>query len=179
MPASEDGGAAGSGSWRSTQHPAPSHVVDALKNARLLRNFTPTGIHILANVAHEKTLPAGSPLFVENMIGEGLFIIARGSIRVSIRGPDGRDAVLTSLGAGDSLGEAALLRSGPRFCSATAEEETSVLEITRRDISQLQRTKPQACLKLMMSIADVLASRMRGSEEELRRFVVWRLDQGL
>jgi len=160
--------------WRASDQPPSAHIVDALKSAKLLKTFTPTGLHILATIAVEKTLPAGTPLFVENMLGEGLYIVSRGRLRVSIRAPDGRDVPLLVLEAGDSLGEAALLRAGPRSCSATAAEETVVFEIARRDLMQLQKQKPQACLKLMMCVADVLATRIRESEQDLRRFVAWR-----
>ena len=168
----------GSGVWSASQQPPPAHVVDALKQAQLLRTFTPTGVAILATIAQEKILPPGTPLFVQSMIGEGLFIVSRGHLNVTVRTDGGDEIFLTNLGPGESLGEAALLRSGPRFCSATAETETAVLEITRRDISLLQKTKPQACLKLMMNIADSLAQRLRASDDELRRFIAWRVGQG-
>lgn len=153
---------------------APAHVVEVLRSARLLHAFTQTGLQILATVALEKTLPAGTPLFVENMIGDSLYIIASGRIRVSMRGADGAEIPLSVLGPGDSLGEAALLRSGPRMCSATADDETVVLELSRRDIAALQKTKPQACLKLMMGVIDALGERMRAADPELRAFVSWR-----
>lgn len=153
---------------------APARVVKALQNAYLFRNFTETGIGILATVAQEKTIPAGTPLFVENMIGEALYVIADGRIRIGVRGPDGQEQPLTLLETGDSLGEAALLRSGPRLCSATAETAAIVLEISRRDVAQLQKSKPQACLKLMMAVVELLGQRMKDADPDLRTFVAWR-----
>lgn len=149
-----------------------------MKNADLLKNFTSTGIQILASVALEKNLPQGTPLFVEHMMGESLFVIAEGRIGLRVRGPTGHDVHLCSLGRGESLGEAALLRGGPRMCSAVAEAPTLVLELTRRDIATLQRSKPQACLKLMMSIVDLLGTRLHEADPELRRFVAWRTGTG-
>ena len=156
----------------------PAYVIDALRSSELLKNFTPTGVQILAGIAQEKTFPRGTPLFVENMIGDGLFVVVSGAILVSVRGPDGRDCLLDTLGPGDSLGEAALLRSGPRLCSATAERDSIALEISRRDVAVLQRSKPQACLKLMMGIVELLGNRMREADTELRHFVAWRAGRG-
>ena len=156
----------------------PAHIVETLRQAALLRNFTDTGLLILASVAESKVLPPGTPLFVDNMLGDAMYFIADGRLRISVRGPDGREHALTYLDPGQSVGEAALLRQGPRFCSATAEVETTVVEISRKDVAQLQKTKPQACLKLLMNIADVLAGRLRGTESELRRFLAWRVTQG-
>ena len=76
---------------------------------------------------------------------------------------------------GSSAGEAALLRPGPRLCSATAEVDSTVVEIARRDIALLQRSKPQACLKLMMGVVDLIGDRMRDNHDEMRAFLNWKL----
>ena len=146
-----------------------------LKSAALFKNFTDTGLAIVASVAQPKQIPAGTPLFVENMIGDGLYVIAVGLIRLSIRGPQGQDVTLASLGPSESLGEAALLRAGPRLCSATAEVPSGVIEISRRDIAMLQRTKPQACLKLMMGVVDLIGERVRSADHEMKQFLAWRV----
>ena len=39
-------------------------AVEALGKASLFREFTETGLKIFAAIAVEKTIPAGSPLFV-------------------------------------------------------------------------------------------------------------------
>lgn len=167
-----------------TQGPQPSpplvssELLRGLQNAVLLKGFTETGLQILGSVAQQKSIPAGTPLFVENMIGESLFIIADGLIRVSVRGPNGQELSLTVLGPGECLGEAALLRSGPRLCSATAEVPTTVIEISRREISNLQRTKPQACLKLMISIIDLIGAKTRDAQADYRNYLAWRLGLG-
>lgn len=158
--------------------PVSAEVLRVLQAAALFKGFTETGLQIVGSIAQQKHVPANTPLFVENMIGDGLFIIADGLIRVSVRGAQNQDVTLTVLGPGESLGEAALLRAGPRLCSATAEVPSTVIEISRRDIAALQRTKPQACLKLMMGVVDVIGGKMREVQGDYRQFVAWRLGVG-
>jgi CRP-like cAMP-binding protein len=153
-------------------------ILRVLQSAALFKGFTDTGLQIVGSIAQQKQIPAGTPLFVENMIGDGLFIIADGMIRIAVRGPQGQEMTLTVLGPGESLGEAALLRAGPRLCSATAEVPSTVIEISRRDIAVLQRTKPQACLKLMMGVVDVIGAKMREAQGEYRNYIAWRLGIG-
>ncbi|MBI2373699.1 MAG: cyclic nucleotide-binding domain-containing protein [Deltaproteobacteria bacterium] len=148
---------------------------EALKKAKVFATFTDTGIQIMASIAHEKTLPPNTPLFVENMLGESLFVVVEGTLRVSVKGPDGAEQKLCVLGEGESLGEAALLRSGPRLCSATAETPVKVLEITRRDIIALQAKKPQACMKLMMNVVELVGTRLKDAEPEMKRFATFRV----
>jgi CRP/FNR family cyclic AMP-dependent transcriptional regulator len=146
-------------------------VVKVLQGAPILRSFTDTGLQILAAIAQEKRLPSGTPLFVENMQGDAMYVIASGTVRIALRGPDGREQKLVALGAGDSLGEASLLRVGPRLCSAVAETEVVVVEIARRDVMNLQRTRPQACLKLLMSVTEALGERLRDADPEWKRLL--------
>ncbi len=151
-------------------------ILSLLKSVRLFKNFTDTGLQIVGSVAHDKHVPAGTPLFVENMLGDGLYIVASGLIRVAVRGPQGQDVTLAVLGPQESLGEAALLRSGRRLCSATAEVDSRVLEISRRDIAMLQRSKPQACLKLMMGVVELIGERMKEVEGDMKQFLMWRAE---
>lgn len=146
-------------------------LVDFLRGTELFRGFTDTGLQIFLAVAQQKSLPAGTPLFVENMLGDALYVVLEGQVRVARSGADGHDHFLLMLGPGDSLGEAAILRSGPRMCSATAETSTRVLEISRRDITSLQKAKPQAVIKLMMSVVDLLALRLQDVDPELRQLM--------
>ncbi len=152
-----------------TQSPEITRV---LKQAALFKNFTETGLQIIASIAVEKRVPPRTPLFVENMIGDGLYIVADGSIRLSVRDKEGKDVVLATLGPGDSLGEAAVLRAGPRLCSAIAEEESRVVEISRRDLAMLQRSKPQACLKLMMGVVERIGEGIQATQGDLRGLLV-------
>ncbi len=151
--------------------PASPSIVKALSASHLFKSFTETGTQLIGSVAQEKSLPAGTPLFVENMIGEALYVIAEGQVRVAARAPDGREHTLVRLQTGDSLGEAALLRTGPRLCSAYAETPIRVVEIARRDIVALQKTKPQACIKLLMGIVDLLAERTKDVDPELKKLI--------
>ncbi len=156
--------------------PAPVNpeIIKILKSAPLFKNFTETGIQIVATIAQDKQIPEGAPLFVEDMIGDGLYIVASGQLLVSAKGPNGESIELTQLGPGESVGEAALLRAGPRLCSAFATAPSRVLEISRRDLAMLQRTKPQACLKLMMGVVELMGERMRATRDDFRQFLVWK-----
>lgn len=145
-----------------------------LKACPLLRSFTETGLQILATIAEPKQIPAGAPLFVEQMIGDSFFVIVEGVVRLTVRGPNGREVDLATLGPFESLGEAAILRSGARLCTAIADAPTRVLEIARRDVAALQRTKPQAALKLMIAVVDRLAERTLEAAPDLREFVAWK-----
>jgi CRP/FNR family cyclic AMP-dependent transcriptional regulator len=142
-------------------------AVEALARAPLFKDFTETGLKIFAAISQEKAIPAGTPLFVENMVGESLFIVKSGTVRITQRAGDG-EKELAVVGAGEHLGAVALLGKGVRLVSAVAATACEVVEITQRDFVRLQPQKPQACLKLALAIAADLAERVAGNRDALR-----------
>jgi CRP-like cAMP-binding protein len=142
-------------------------LVEALQRSALFREFSDTGLRIFAGIAQEKAVPAGSPLFVENMVGDSLFIVKSGTVRITQRA-DGAERELAVIGAGEHLGELALLGQSVRLVSAVAATACEVVEISQRDFVRLQPQKPQACLKLALAIAADLADRVAENRELLR-----------
>ncbi|MGA8891917.1 MAG: cyclic nucleotide-binding domain-containing protein [Anaeromyxobacteraceae bacterium] len=142
-------------------------VAEALQKSSLFHGFSETGIQIFAAISTEKSLPAGAPLFAENMVGESMFIVKSGTVRITSR--DGQEErTLAVVGAGDHLGELALLARSVRLVSAVADSDCELLEITQRDYYRLQPQKPQACLKLALAIAADLARKMADGRDALR-----------
>lgn len=142
-------------------------AVEALQRCTLFRDFTDTGLRIFASVAREKALPVGSPLFAENMVGESLYVVVSGTVRITRRAPDG-ERELGILGPGDHLGSLAVLARSIRLVSAVAATPCQVLELTHADFVRLQPEKPQACLKLAVAVATDLAARVAENRDALR-----------
>jgi CRP/FNR family cyclic AMP-dependent transcriptional regulator len=142
-------------------------IVEALQKSSLFREFSETGLKIFASIATEKSIPAGAPLFAENMVGESMFIVKSGTVRITSR-DSGEGLALAVLGAGEHLGELALLARSVRLVSAVAETPCELVEITQRDFYRLQPQKPQACLKLALAIAADLARKMAEGGDALR-----------
>ncbi len=146
---------------------------DVLEKNALFKGFTEIGLKLFAALGEEKSFPAGAPLFVENMVGESLFIVKSGAVRLSQR-VDGVEKELAVVGPGEHLGSLALLARTVRLVSAVAATPCEVVELTHRDFVRLQPEKPQACLKLALSIAADLAARMAESRDALQRLAAAR-----
>ena len=146
-------------------------VVEALQRSTLFKDFTETGLKIFAAIAVQRTVAAGTPLFVENMVGESLFIVQSGTVRITQRDGKGEERELAVLGPGEHLGELALLARSTRLVSAVAATDCLVVELAQRDFVQLQPQKPQACLKLALAIAADLAARVGETREHFRELV--------
>jgi CRP/FNR family cyclic AMP-dependent transcriptional regulator len=145
-------------------------TIEALQSCQLFKEFTETGLKIFAAIATEKTVPAGSPLFAENMVGESLFIVKSGQVRITMR-EGAQERELGVLGPGEHMGSLALLARCVRLVSAVAVSACEVVEVAQRDYYRLQPQKPQACLKLALAIAGDLAQQANDNRDALRALV--------
>jgi CRP/FNR family transcriptional regulator, cyclic AMP receptor protein len=146
-------------------------VAAALKACPLFKDFTDVGIQIFAAIGVPRAFPKGSTLFVENRPGESLFIIGDGSVRLSARNPAGEDVALGEVGAGESMGELALLQKSERLCTATAVTDVTAVEIRHADFQKLTAQKPQACMKLLMGIVTHFSQKVRDNRENMKSLV--------
>lgn len=143
-------------------------AVDILRANTLFKGFTETGLQILAGIAIERNFPAGSPLFVENMVADAALLIGEGQVKLSARAASGEELWLGELGPGDSLGGLSLIQPGQRMCSATAATSVSAVELRNADFQKLLAQKPQACLKLLMNIVTDFGAKLQDNRENLR-----------
>jgi CRP-like cAMP-binding protein len=145
-------------------------AVRALRASPLFQSFTDTGIGILAGICTVKTFPAGTPLFVEGMVGDSLLVVAEGRVALSMKSDRG-DLPLGELGPGDWLGELSLITTGPRMCTASAVTSTEAFEIRQADFQRLTSLKPQACMKLLMNICTAFGQKVQANRDSLRSLV--------
>lgn len=140
---------------------------EALRSAPLFKDFSDGALGAFAEIALEKLVPAGSPIFLEDTVGDSLFVVAAGSVRLVLKGPAG-ERELGVLGPGDHLGELGLLARTVRLVSAVATSDCRVLELSRRDFFRKAQEKPVTCLKLAALVAGELARRAGESRGALR-----------
>ena len=97
-----------------------------LKAGEIFADIPDETLAELASVLDEMELEAGAVLFEKDEIGDSMYIIVSGRIRVH----DG-DTTIAELGEGDILGEMSVLDLSPRSATATAEEDSFLLRLER------------------------------------------------
>lgn len=81
-----------------------------------------------------------------------LYIITEGKVKISHSLPDGQEALLAILGAGDFFGELALLDDAPRSATAEAMEPTETLTLHRDDFINHISEDPQFAYHVMRTL---------------------------
>lgn len=132
-----------------------------LPNVPLFTGLTQEQLLVIAESCRVREYAAGEDLVRQGEIGVGLFAVVSGVVRVTQRRPDGEVRELGLLGAGDVLGEMALLDELPRSATATAVTPTRVLVLAVWDFWAVLREVPDIAYKLLV----VLSRRVRAAEE--------------
>jgi CRP-like cAMP-binding protein len=144
---------------RSTEEAAMARdeKLELLKRVPLFAGLGRKEIEQIGRLAEEVDVPAGRVLMREGQTGQEFFVIVRGSILIERAGRK-----LRSLGAGDFLGEIALVDDGPRTATATTESSSALLVVAHREFHSLMDQFPT----VRMAVLQALAQRVRQLEPE-------------
>jgi CRP/FNR family transcriptional regulator/CRP/FNR family cyclic AMP-dependent transcriptional regulator len=82
-----------------------------------------------------------------------LYVIVEGKVKITTSTPDGQEALLAILGAGDFFGELALLDDAPRSATAEAIEPTETVTLHRHEFISFINTHPAFAYHVMQTLA--------------------------
>jgi CRP/FNR family cyclic AMP-dependent transcriptional regulator len=114
--------------------------VEALRSCRLFAGTSRESLTGISRTLRARKFRRGEVLFHEGDPGDSLFIVASGSVKVVVPSDQGDEAILATLGPGDSLGELSLLDGVPRSASAIAIEPVEALMLPREQFLSLLAT---------------------------------------
>lgn len=137
-----------------------------LKKTPLFANLTDAELEALAARTSRRHFRQGERLFEEGDACSGLFLVARGKVRIFTMSPAGREQVLAVEGPGSSFAELPVFDGGNYPAGASAVEETEVLFVSRKDFQNFCREHPDVALKVIAVVGSRLR-RLVGIIEEL------------
>ncbi len=117
----------------------------------------------LLEIVEQKDFIKDSIILTQDDLGDALFIIVSGKVKVALLGEEGKEITLSILKEGDFFGEMSLLDGEPRSASVIALEDSSLL-IMRQDefLNQIRRS-PKIALKIMVE----MSKRLRRADEKI------------
>jgi HEAT repeat protein len=130
-----------------------------LKRAAVFGNVPAEDLAPLAHVAEEVTYEPGEVLCTEGEVGDELFVIVSGKVRVT-KG----DKTLATLGPGDAVGELAVLDAEPRSATVTAADETEVLAIGSEEFYEILHEQSE----IAEGVLRLLTARLREANLDAR-----------
>ncbi|MBX3071593.1 MAG: Crp/Fnr family transcriptional regulator [Thermomicrobiales bacterium] len=137
------------------------HLSDDLRHVPLFAALPESALEALGRVSVQRSYPDGHILCHEGDLGEMLYVLLKGEIRVSRMTLDGREIVVAIVEAPGALGELSLIDSAPRSATLTAQGPVSVRLIPRSAFLQLFSEQPA----LRDTILHRLATMLRNSNQ--------------
>ncbi|MAG14009.1 MAG: cAMP-binding protein [Spirochaetales bacterium] len=102
-----------------------------------------------------RSYPQDSMIFSEAEPGHELYIIQKGSVKITKIIND-NEVLLALLKAGDIFGEMALLEDKPRTASAIAHEDAVLLAVNKANFKRMVSTQPQMITRLTQILSERL-----------------------
>jgi len=121
--------------------------LDLLEGVPLFSGVSREGLEELGAIADEIDVPAGTALTHEGYREGFFFIVIEGSVRIERGG-----RLVNTIGAGDYLGEIALLDGGPRTATATTETPCRLLSMTYAMFHELLDSSPSIRTAILESV---------------------------
>ncbi len=114
-----------------------------------------------------RTYQPGDMIVREGDVGDAMFIIQKGEVRIHKRIRD-RETTLAVLKAGDFFGEMAIIDREPRSATATAATEAKVLVLSKDIFESQIKTNP----KIIMSILRKMSERLRAADRQIKTLLM-------
>jgi CRP-like cAMP-binding protein len=144
-----------------------SDVHQALANMNLFRGLSRDGLDRIAAIAGEERHPAGAFVFHEGEIGDKLYLILDGKVRISRNLPGMGEEALAVLGAGEAFGEMSLIDDTPRSADARVHESARLLVITREAFEDLLFVHKDLAFEILWNFVKTLSGRLREANDKM------------
>lgn len=103
----------------------------------------------IAEIAMEKNIKKGMPVFFEGDEGDGFYLVASGKVKVYKNSPEGKEKILHIIETGEPFGEVAVFTGKSFPANAQAIGNSTLLFFPRREFIQLISANPSLSLNMM------------------------------
>jgi CRP-like cAMP-binding protein len=140
-----------------------------LKDIPLFAQLRKRELRDIEHLIHQRQYKSAEVIFWQNEPGVGMYIVQSGEVGIFADYDTPEQKQLARLGQGDFFGEMALLEDDNRSATAVALSETSLLGIFHPDLFDLFERKPDLGIKVLATLANMLALRLRKTNLELQQ----------
>jgi len=134
-----------------------------LKSIPLFADLKDEAIEKIHSLIQRRSYKKNNMILMEEDFGDTLFILSRGSVKITRLSDEGREVILSILGEGDFFGEMSIFDGESRSANVIALEDTEVLILKRGDFLDLLEKHPKIAIVLLQE----LATRLRKSDQQI------------
>ena len=141
-----------------------------LKKVALFEGLTQGQLAKVASIAQARKYDGSAYLFREGDVGQEMYIIVEGRVRISKDVPGIGEEALAILEKGQYFGEMAMIDESPRSADAIAHTPCTVWVIEREKLDQLMFTDKDLAYVVLWTFVRTLSGRLRETSEKIKAF---------
>jgi thioredoxin reductase (NADPH) len=122
------------------------------RNEQMFPKLTPNEIDRLHRFGEVRHYASGEALFVTGSVAPGMYVLIKGSVRVTRRDPFGHSAPIVEQGPGDFVAEVGQLSGQPAFVDVYAIDDVEALLIPPENLRALMIEEPELGERIMHAL---------------------------
>ena len=135
-------------------------MVDFLSNVSIFSDLSNSEIEKIQKFFKKRNYPKGSMVILEEEFGDTVFIIGKGTVKITRVNDEGKEVILSLMGEYEVFGEMSVLDGEARSANVLAQEDCELLSIRSEDFLALLRGN----FKISYGLMAQLAKRIRKSD---------------
>ena len=145
----------------------PDKAIELLSKIGLFSALQPTYLRRIATLGLEEDYAPDALIFKEGAVGDKVYLIISGAVRISRTVPGMGEEALAVLKAGSHFGEMALIDDFPRSADARAHEACRLFVIRKEDLEDLLFVDRDLAYDLLWSFVRTLSGRLRETNDKM------------
>jgi CRP/FNR family transcriptional regulator len=141
---------------RASQVPLSEGDAQILGRTPLLEGLSAADAGVLRQHVRSLSVHRGERLFAEGDIGDQVYFMIEGKVKLTRAAPDGRENLISVHGPGDMFGELAMFDPTYRTASATAVTDARLAMLAHDDLRKSLETSPAVAMHLLRALAQRL-----------------------
>jgi CRP-like cAMP-binding protein len=142
----------------------------SLRACPLFQTLSSGQLGRIAAIATRRELPGGTPIFAEGAVGDEMFVVLSGRVRISKRVAGVGEEALAILEPGAYFGEMAMIDDSPRSADALAHTGCALAVVRREELEQLMFVDKDLASVVLWTFVRTLSARLREMNEKIQGF---------
>jgi CRP/FNR family transcriptional regulator/CRP/FNR family cyclic AMP-dependent transcriptional regulator len=138
-------------------------VAQLLAKVEMFSELDSDELERVASLAQPRTEAKDTVVFHAGDPADAVYVVSNGKVKVVTTSTDGKEFILTVLGAGQVFGEMALIESATRSASVITLTAVEMISISHDDFQHLLNTAPSISRKLLV----ILSRRLRRANSKM------------
>jgi CRP-like cAMP-binding protein len=138
----------------------PFATLEALQRIKLFAGLGADQLECFARYLLPIKVAQFGNLVRKGQDGDAMYVVVDGELR-ALTIIEGKESILATMGPGDCFGEISLLDQGPRSADVVANQDSTLLKLSKAAFERLVREAPALAMPFVLELSRVAVQRVR------------------